>query len=416
MDIQLPKKPWYVRYLYHMVGGVIFVAFIIYTIIIVLSPKQMRVYANELELDTVCADRFLEYIDVEGIVQPFMQIRINSKEEGTVEHIMVEDGTMVHKGDTILMLSNSKLLREIDEELDAWLNQQRLFREQEIEMEQKSIMLKEQTLDTRHELLNLDKNLQISREEYRMGIKSKAELEMADEDYKYRKEKMMLKMKSLHHDSIATHIKRDMMDAQRMQYEKKHRHSEKRIEGLVVTAPMDGQVSYVRVTLGERVYAGTQIADLKVLSKYKIHTSISEHYIDRVTNNQPATVNYQDTTYPLHISRVVPEVKDRNFDVDLVFTADMPLNLRVGKTFRVQIELGQPEKSIVIHRGAFYQATSGEWIYKLTKDGKRAVKVPIEVGRQNPMQYEVTSGLKPGDVVIVNSYDNYADVEQLVIK
>ena len=47
--------------------------------------------------------------------------------------------------------------------------------------------------------------------------------------------------------------------------------------------------------------------------------------------------------YPLKITKVVPEVKDRMFDVDLVFTDDMPDNVRVGKSFRVQIELGQPD-------------------------------------------------------------------------
>mgnify|MGYP006877198997 FL=1 len=52
----------------------------------------------------------------------------------------------------------------------------------------------------------------------------------------------------------------------------------------------------------------------------------------------------------MRITKVVPEVKDRTFDVDLVFTGDMPDNVRVGKSFRVQIELGQPEEALVIPR------------------------------------------------------------------
>ena len=75
---------------------------------------------------------------------------------------------------------------------------------------------------------------------------------------------------------------------------------------------------------------------------------MSEYYIDRITTGLPATVNYQGKKYPLRITKVVPEVKDRMFDVDLVFTGEMPDNVRVGKSFRVQIELGQPEQAIVI--------------------------------------------------------------------
>ena len=43
----------------------------------------------------------------------------------------------------------------------------------------------------------------------------------------------------------------------------------------------------------------------------------------------PATVNYQGKRYPLRITKVVPEVKDRMFDVDLVFTGEMPENARL---------------------------------------------------------------------------------------
>ena len=118
-----------------------------------------------------------------------------------------------------------------------------------------------------------------------------------------------------------------------------------------MTAPIKGQLSFVRVTPGQQVSSGESIAEIKVLDQYKIHTSLSEYYIDRITTGLPATVNYQGKKYPLKITKVVPEVKDRMFDVDLVFTGDMPDNVRVGKSFRVQIELGQPERALIIPRG-----------------------------------------------------------------
>ena len=70
------------------------------------------------------------------------------------------------------------------------------------------------------------------------------------------------------------------------------------------------------------------------------------------------------------------------FDVDLVFTDDIPDNVRVGKSFRVQIELGQPEQTLIIPRGNFYQATGGQWIYKVNASKTKAVRVPLSVGRQ----------------------------------
>ena len=48
------------------------------------------------------------------------------------------------------------------------------------------------------------------------------------------------------------------------------------------------------------------ISEIKVLDQYKIHTSLSEYYIDRITTGLPATVNYQGKRYPLTITKVVP--------------------------------------------------------------------------------------------------------------
>ena len=133
-----------------------------------------------------------------------------------------------------------------------------------------------------------------------------------------------------------------------------------------------------------------------------------------ITAGLPATVNYQGKRYPLKITKVVPEVKDRMFDVDLVFTGEMPENVRVGKSFRVQIELGQPEDALVMPRGNFYQATGGQWIYKVKDD--KAIRVPLTIGRQNPQQYEVTEGLQAGDLVIVTGYDTFGEAEELILK
>ena len=128
----------------------------------------------------------------------------------------------------------------------------------------------------------------------------------------------------------------------------------------------------------------------------------------------PAAITYQGKRYPLKISKVIPEVKDRLFEVDLVFTGEMPENVRLGKSFRVQIELGQPEQALVVPRGNFYQQTGGQWIYKVNADKTRAVKVPVTIGRQNPRQYEITEGLQPGDLVIVSGYDTFGEAEELV--
>lgn len=162
--------------------------------------------------------------------------------------------------------------------------------------------------------------------------------------------------------------------------------------------------------------AGNSIGQIKVLDQFRIETSIGEYYIDRIVSGLSATIEYQNRSYSLKVSKVVPEIRDRAFSVSLVFTGDMPENVRIGKSYRVKIELGLPEKGLVIPRGNFYQETKGRWIFKLNETGEKAVRVPLIIGRQNPQQYEIIDGLKAGDKVVISGYENFGDVEELILK
>ena len=416
MDIKIEKKPWYIRHRYYLLGGIVFVIFLIYVISLSFGPRKLRIETDNIQIAEVKDDKFMEYVDVEGLIQPILTIKINTREAGSVERIIGEEGTMMKKGDSILVLSNPDLLRSIEDQRDEWEKQRITYKEKEIEMEQKSLTLKQQTLQTQYEMDRLAKSFGLDKEEYKMGIKSKAQLEVSEDEYNYKLQNSALQMESLRHDSAVTIIRKDLLKNDLEREQKKFTRSLERMNNLVVTAPVSGQLSFVKVTPGQQVASGESIAEIKVLDQYKIHTSLSEYYIDRITTGLPATINYQGKRYPLKITKVVPEVKDRMFDVDLVFTGDMPDNVRVGKSFRVQIELGQPEQAIVIPRGNFYKSTGGQWIYKVNSSKTKAIKVPLTIGRQNPQQYEITEGLQPGELVVVTGYDTFGDAEELILK
>ena len=416
MDIQLEKKPWYIRYRYYLLGGAAFAGLLVYVIILSLGPRRLRVPLEDIQICEVKNDKFLEYVDVEGLVQPILTILVNAGEAGSVQRIVAEEGSLLRQGDTILVLDNPELLRDIEDQRDEWEKQLFTYREKEIEMEQQRITLRKQALQTEYELESLRKTFRLDQEEYAMGVKSKAQLEVAEAEYRFKLETARLERESLRHDSAVNLIRRDLLRNDRERERKKYERARRRLDGLVVTAPADGQLSFVKVVPGQQVAAAENIAEVKVLDQYKIHTALSEYYIDRVTTGLPAAITYQGRRYPLRVSKVVPEVKDRTFDVDLVFTTDsLPDNVRVGKSFRVQIELGQPEEALVIRRGDFYQATAGQWIYRLNADRTRARRVPLTIGRQNPQQYEVTDGLQPGDWVITTGYANFGEAEELVV-
>lgn len=416
MDIKIEKKPWYIRYRYHLAGGVLFLAFLVYVVTLSLGPSKLRIEQDNVQIAQVKQDKFMEYVDVEGLIQPILTIKINARETGSVSRIVAEEGSLLRQGDTILVLENPDLLRSIEDQRDEWEKQLITYREKEIEMEQQSLNLQQQALQTDYELSRLRRSFDLDREEYRMGIKSKAQLQVSEDEYTYKEKSARLQRENLRRDSAVSIIRRDLLRNDRERERKKYERACQRLDNLVVKAPVSGQLSFVKVTPGQQVASGESIAEVKVLDHYKVHTSLSEYYIDRITTGLPATIHYQGRRYPLRITKVVPEVKERTFDVDLVFTDSLPDNVRVGKSFRVQIELGQPEEALVIPRGNFYQSTGGQWIYRLNAARTRAVRVSLAIGRQNPQQYEVTEGLQPGDWVITTGYDTFGEAEELILK
>ncbi|WP_300725756.1 efflux RND transporter periplasmic adaptor subunit [uncultured Bacteroides sp.] len=416
MDIQLKKKPLYHKYRYYLIGGGIFFLLLLYLLVQTFGPQRLRIDSDLPQTGEVRHTDFLEYVDVEGTVQPILTLMVNAREGGNVNLIRKEEGELLHQGDTILTLTNTGLMHDIEDQQDEWEKQRISYREKELEMEQQSLTLKQQTLEAEYELEKIRKSFSLEKEEYAMGIRSKAQLQVSEDEFNYKTASTRLKMQSLKNDSAVTVIRKELLRNDRERERKKLERSLQRMENLTVRAPIDGQLSLIKVVPGQQVAAGESLAEIKVMDRFKIHTQVSEYYIDRLTNGLPAYITYQGKRYPLKVSKVVPEVKDRQFEVDLVFTGEKPDNLRLGKNFRVQIELGQPEKALVIPRGTFYQSTGGRWIYKLNADKTKAVKVPITIGRQNPMQYEITEGLQPGDWVITTGYDTFGEAEELILK
>lgn len=416
MDKPIEKKHPVIRYKYSIAGGIAFIALLIYIFVTSSGARRLRVETDSLLIGEVKNDKFMEYVDVEGLVQPILTIRVNSREAGSVDRIVGEEGTMMKKGDTILVLANPDLLRDIEDQRDELEKHIIAYQEAEIERQQKSIALQRQVLQATYELDKLKKKFALDKEEFQMGVQSKAQLEVAEDEYNYNLKSTALQLEALRHDSAAAIIQQQLKENDLAREKKKYARAAERLDKLVVRAPVGGQLSFVKVTPGQQVVSNEAIAEIKVLDHFKVHSSVSEYYIDRVTTGLPAAVNYQGRKYPLRITKVVPEVKERMFDVDLVFTADSPDNVRIGKSFRVQIELGQPEDALVMPRGNFFQSTGGQWVYKVSPDGKKATRINISIGRQNPQQYEITDGLHPGDRVIISGYDTFGDAEELILK
>ncbi len=123
---------------------------------------------------------------------------------------------------------------------------------------------------------------------------------------------------------------------------------------------------------------------------------------------------------PRHLLIILNSICNKNRKYcatgDMVFTEEVPEQIRIGQTSRIRLQLGESKEGVLLTKGGFYQTTGGQWVFVLDESEEFAVKRDISIGRQNPRYYEVLGGLEPGEKVIVSSYQNYADHDKLRLK
>nr|MDQ6902613.1 HlyD family efflux transporter periplasmic adaptor subunit [Bacteroidota bacterium] len=189
-----------------------------------------------------------------------------------------------------------------------------------------------------------------------------------------------------------------------------------KVGDLVVRAPIDGQLTSLDAEVGQSKNKGERLGQIDVLSGYKVRVDIDEHYISRIFIGLKGHFDFADRTYRLVIKKVFTQVINGRFQVDMEFVGDVPTGIRRGQTLQIYLALSDETQAVLLPKGGFYQQTGGNWIFKVSDNGKTAYKVDIQLGRYNTDNYEVLQGLKPGDKVVTSSYENYGTMQELVLQ
>ena len=393
--------------------GALLAAFIVY---LVVRPdnKTLRVDKDALTISTATSGEFNDYIRLSGRVQPMTTIQLSPQEGGIVEQILIEEGSPVKAGDAILVLSNDNLDLSILNSEAELAEKENILRNTQIQMEQQKLDVRQNELEYGIQVERLRRAYEQQKALYEDKLIAREDYLKAQEDYELARQKYELIRERSRQDSLYRGTQIDRMEESLQNMLLNMHMIRRRKDALIVKAPIDGELGLLDVVLGQNITSGTKIGQINSVGNYKVEAQIDEHYIDRVTEGLEATFERQGDTFSTVIRKVYPEVRDGKFQADFRFDGQQPDNIRSGQTYYLNLQLGQPEEAIIIPRGTFYQKTGGKWIYVVNKEGTKAVKREIHIGRQNPQYYEVLEGLEPGDKVITSGYDNYGDSDVLM--
>ena len=416
MDKVIPKKTGLQKKHFGYIAIGIAIIVLAYMAFFADRTSTYKVEKDKLIIETITEDQFNDYITVPGTVEPITTIKLDAQEGGRVEEKLIEEGSMVKKGDVILRLSNPDLYLNILNSEAQLAEKEDFLRNTQITMEQEKLSIKRELVSLKYDIERKERNYQqneilikdnlISKEEY---IRSKEDLDMAKQSKDLFIERQ--KQDSLFRSVNVETIKNDLVNMRKNLALVKGR-----VENLNVASPVDGELGLLSPEIGQNINRGENMGQINVLTSYKVTSQIDEHYIDRVRTQLDATLDRQNNKFNHTVRRVYPEVRNGTFKIDMIFRDSMPDNIRTGQTYYISLQLGQPKRSVLVPIGGFFQETGGQWIFVLDPTESFATKRNISIGRKNPKYYEVLEGLKPGEKVIVSGYETFGKNEKLILK
>ncbi len=415
VDRVIAKKKWTTKRIL-TIGGVTALVLLIGSSYYFNSGKsKLNVDTERITISEVKNGPFQEFIPVNGVVMPITTIYLDAMEGGRVEQKFVEDGAIMKKGDPIMKLANTDLeLSLVNQETSVFnlLTQMQISRNA---AQQNTISKLNQMADVDNAFKEAERLYLLNKHLYEQKAIGSQEFKQSAIAYDYQVKRKKLTQQILKQDSAST---KQELNQSKQSFDRTQNAlavMRQKVGDLIVRAPVDGQLTSMDAEVGQNKHQGERLGQIDVLSGFKVRVDVDEHYISRIFTGLTGDFDFADKTYKLKIKKVFTQVTNGRFQVDMEFVGKVPEGIRRGQTLQIRLALGDETKALLLAKGGFYQQTGGNWIFKVSDDGKTAYKVDVQLGRQNPDYYEVLQGLKPGDKVVTSSYENYGTMQELVL-
>jgi HlyD family secretion protein len=416
VDRAIPKKKWTTKRILMIAGIAAIIALIYFAYTQTSGKSRLNVDTERLSIAEIKMGSFKEFITVNGIVLPITTIYLDALEGGQIEEIFTEDGTVLKKDQPILRLANTDLELSLANQETSVFDVLTQMQNTRNNAEQNTIRQLNQLAEVENALMEAERIYNLNKSLVKEKVIGSQEFKSSENTYTYQKRRLELTKQTLRQDSVTNKQQMEQMNESYKRMQNALRLMRQKVDDLIVRAPVDGQLTSLDAEFGQSKNKGDRLGQIDVLSGFKVRADIDEHYISRVYTGLVAEFTFAGETYPLRIKKVYTQVTDGRFQVDMEFSDKIPEGIRRGQTLQVRLTLSDETQALLVPKGGFFQQTGGNWIFKVNESGDLAYKNDIRLGRQNPEYYEILEGLKAGDKVITSSYENYGNMQELVLK
>ena len=416
MDRVIKKKKWGTKRFLTIGGVALLVALIAGSLLLTAGKSRLNVEKEKITISTITKASFQEFIPVNGIVMPLTTIYLDAIEGGRVEERFVEDGAFMKKGDPILKLANTDLELTLANQETAVFDVLTQMQNTRNNSDQNTIRQLNQMAEVENALAETERIYKLNKKLFEQKAVGSQEFKSSENNYKYQVRRLKLTRETLNKDSSSGKQQIAQMHESYSRMQNALALMRRKVDDLIVRAPVDGQLTSLDAEIGQSKNKGERLGQLDVVNGFKVRADIDEHYISRIFTGLVGDFDLGDKTYKLRVKKIFTQVNNGRFQVDLEFADKVPSGIRKGQSLQIRLSLSDERQSVLLAKGGFFQQTGGNWIFKVNDAGTMAYKVDIQLGNQNPDYYEVLEGLKPGDKVVTSSYENYGDMQELVLR
>lgn len=378
------------------------------------KQRSLNIKQAEISIKTVENDFFEDFILFQAKVTPLHSMLVNIIEGGAVQEIFAENGDMVTKGQPLVRLYNPNTELNYMQQETSIIEQINNLNKAKLDLRNQELNLAKDLIAIEHDFLDAENLYNLNKKLFDQEILAKNEWEITKENYRFQKERMSIIKQSVTKEKQANLIQIGQLNQSIGIMNQSLVILRKNKNNFLITAPLSGRLSSFEPILGKTFTQGNSIGTIDVMQGYKLVADVDEFYLNRVAEGQKGNVDFNGKTVDVQITKIIPEIKNGRFIVELNFLKNENLELNQGLSFGVRINLSEKTKTLVISKGSFYQDTSGKWIFVV--NGNKAEIRNIKLGRENPLYYEVLEGLQIGEKVITSSYKDYKEVQILNIE
>lgn len=379
------------------------------------GSNSQTVPADRLTISTVSQGRFDDFLPLRARVEPSLTVYLDAVEGGRVERILVEDGARVQRGQLLAVMTNADLQLNVLARQTEVIQQINSMRSQELALNQSRLANERARIEADLATSTARRNYDVQRPLAERGFVSGRSFADARDTYEAHRRRSEVLRRQQGDDERLQSSQLAQLRASAGALNTSLGIARGSLDALNLRAPVDGQLTSFSIQIGQSLNRGERLGQIDSAGRNKLRAQVDEFFLGRVSEGLVADAELGGRTYRMRVSKIYPQVRNGQFEIDLQFVGPEPGELQRGQTVQVRLTLGAPSRARLIPNGAFYEATGGNWVFVVAADGRSAVRRQVRLGRRNPEYVEVLSGLEPGERVITSSYTGFQERDRLSI-